>query len=286
MKVAIICSIERAPQELQYEEMGPLLAMSIRKFHPTIDIHCGIFSDKEPRDSIIEELRNWDVNIHRHIKFKDPNRTLPNYLLKTYTQYYFYKQLAKEYDYLIYLDIDLVILKPIDFNYLESRNIMIDMSKEIQYLEDDESNIDKSKDFYVNFIHIIRSSDKIEKFYKTIDETNDKYNYNSLTKLYEFHKTYLNNVYNPRICSYFPNLPINEETIFFHYDGFHECSTLNRIPDEKLKISYMEYIKSLGVDNLPDGFYQETKILENIKVLMPYILKNKPELNSWLKEYI
>jgi hypothetical protein len=298
MKPAIIFAIENSNHEPNYEYLSCLLAKSIRLFHKDVDIYCGVFSDKSLSKQTINILERLNVKIVHHIHFKKTHSELPNCLIRLFCQYYFYTNLQDKYEYLIYLDVDILLLKPINFNYMSSikNNILTyDWPKENLYLEEksikeqstNQIDFDIDSNFYLNIVNIISKSTGhiIEKTWESINIKTDINNYNWNVKYNSIvDSSNVKKIHNSRIVAFFPNLPVTDETVFFHYDGIHERSTLNRIKDiSPVYSKYMEYINEFGIIYDSDGLYYEKYILNNFTELFPYIIKNKSPYNRWLK---
>lgn len=296
MKPAIIFTAENSLHEDHFEKMACLLAYSIRYFHEDISIYCGVFSDKVLTERTKEGLRQLNVTIVEDIIFRDNKIKPKNYMNRSYCQYYFYKNLLHEHDYLIYLDIDIVLLKPINFTEMSKLGegiITYDYPKEAIYWDNkmiklettgiEELNIDDK--LYFNFIAVINEHNGyiFEDVWKNIcgsDTLNLKF-MTEFSKIIE--KSKINRARNPNFAAWYPHLPVTDDTIFFHYDGLHEAGTLNRLKGiTPLHDVYVAYIHEMGIEIDSPGFYYEKICLNRLKELVPIFLKNPPGYNKWL----
>lgn len=297
MNPAIIFTAEHSLHEDHFEKMACLLAYSIRYFHEDINIYCGVFSDKVLTERTKERLRQLDVTVVEDIIFKDNTIEHKNYMNRSYCQYYFFKNLLCSHDYLIYLDIDVILLKPIDFlemSKLGGSIITYDYPKEAIYWDNkmiqsettgiEELNIDDK--LYFNFIAVINEHNGyiFEDVWKGILDF-DSYNLKFMTDFSKIvERSRINRVQNPNFAAWYPNLPVTDDTVFFHYDGLHEAGTLNRLKGRTpLHDVYVAYIREMGIEIESPGFYFEKIYLNMLKELVPIFLKNPPGYNKWLK---
>lgn len=311
MKPAIILAVERGKHEDNYEKLACLLVYSIRLFHKGINIYCGIFSDNTITEQTRENLQQLDVTIMEDIIFKDNNikqsitlkgNTIEytNYMNRSYCQYYFSEKLLNKYDYLIYLDIDVVLLKPINFLELSKLGksiITYDYPKEAVYLDNQSiqsettgvEELDIDDDLYFNFIAVINKYNK--HIFKGAWENICNFKTYSLKFMTEFSASIkrerIDRVKNPNFAAWYPHLPVTDETVFFHHDGFHERGTLNRLKGiTSLHETFTEYLHNIGIEELKSaGWYYEDLVLNMLKdkTILPIILKNPPHYNQWLK---
>lgn len=310
MKPAIILAVEQGKHEDSYEELACLLAYSIRHFHKDIDIYCGVFSDNVITEQTRENLQHLDVTIVEDIIFKDSdikqsivlkNNTIKytNYMNRSYCQYYFSKKLLDSHDYLIYLDIDIVLLKPINFlelSMLGKSVVTYDYPKEAIYLDNQSvqsetigvEELDIDGELYFNFIAVINKHNK--HIFESVWNNIHNFKTYNLKFMTEFSNTInrekINRVENPKFAAWYPHQPITDDTVFFHHDGFHERGTLNRLKDiTPLYEIYIDYLNKIGVKLNSSGWYYENKVLNMLKdrIALPIILKNPPDYNRWLK---
>jgi hypothetical protein len=100
-----------------YEKMAIALVTSIREHMPNIDVYCGCFTNNRISDYAKKHFVNLNVNIIEDPIFNNVDSPLTALFLRSFTKHYFANQLLKQYDYLIYSDVDVLILKPLKFKF-------------------------------------------------------------------------------------------------------------------------------------------------------------------------
>lgn len=114
-KYAIVFSSENKSDDREKMAMG--LAYSIRKHMPDVDVYCGNFTNNAPSIEARLWFRKHNITLVTDKIFdidKDDNSVM---FLRTFTQDYFARMLLDQYDFLVYVDIDVVFLKPLEFNF-------------------------------------------------------------------------------------------------------------------------------------------------------------------------
>ena len=106
-KTAVIFALDNSNNEPKYEAMSVLLVKSILEYSPSMDIYCGVFTQRTPGDRVEMLLKDAQVNMVYDPKFIVEKDSI-NYFLRNYCCYYFSHEhnLLEEYDKLIYLDMD------------------------------------------------------------------------------------------------------------------------------------------------------------------------------------
>ena len=100
-----------------YEKMAVGLADSIRQHMPDIDVYCGCFTQHTLSDWAKKHLNKYNVTLCEDTVFPDLKPATYNLFLRHFTKHYFAKKLLDDYDYLVYIDIDAIILRPIEFPF-------------------------------------------------------------------------------------------------------------------------------------------------------------------------
>lgn len=139
------------------EKMAIVLAKSIREHHPTVDIYCGSYTSH--RLSLLARawLENIGVKIHENVIFKNTHLFYNTMFLRSYTKHYFGK-LLDQYDYLIYMDIDSLLLKPVKFNFDPREPIVVvdSMPEWVKNFQRTYTNIPEGN-LYYNWMDVINS---------------------------------------------------------------------------------------------------------------------------------
>lgn len=100
-----------------HEKMAIGLAYSIRQFHKDVDIYCGNFTNNTVSEYAQKWFKALNVNYVNDVQFTNIGNNDSYCFLRTYCKDYFAKQLLGQYDYILYLDTDVVQLNPIQFNF-------------------------------------------------------------------------------------------------------------------------------------------------------------------------
>lgn len=132
MSNAIIFSVENKHNKTvhsegssTYEKMAIGLVTSIREHMPNVDIYCGCFTTNKLSKFARKHLENLNVNIVEDPIFENVESSLTAMFLRSFTKHYFATKLLRQYDYLIYSDIDVVVLKPLKFNFNPTEPLVV-----------------------------------------------------------------------------------------------------------------------------------------------------------------
>jgi len=125
MKYAIVFSAENkvvldqldSNASSPYEKMAIGLAYSIRQHHTDVDVYCGNFTNNKLSKYAQQWFSKLDVNYVEDIVFNNIGSDDSFCFLRTFCKDYFAKTLLDTYDYLIYLDLDVIQLNPIKFDF-------------------------------------------------------------------------------------------------------------------------------------------------------------------------
>lgn len=262
-KQAFILSVDDNPNEENYQMMALLLIKSIIDTNPNCDIYCGIFTDRFPT-SVIKEIEKHypEVNIHINIVFPDTQLNQSNYFLRNYTCWYFADKLLGDqpkYEQLIYIDMDAIVLKKIDFALEPNAVIVEEVPESIKLTEEKYIGVVKHQLFY-NWWTIITSSNKYiwDINYEDINLLLGK------NSCIEISKRILDNVkkgnlkiIDQTMGAYYPKHELTPESILFHYDGFIDSGSFWRLKEfnKKLFKKYRLYAELIGLINNNDVEY-------------------------------
>lgn len=100
-----------------YEKMAIGLSDSIRQHMPNVDVYCGNFTHHTLSDSFKSHLKRYNINICEDLIFPNLTPATYNLFLRSFTKDYFAKKLLGQYQYLVYVDIDVLVLKPFEFSF-------------------------------------------------------------------------------------------------------------------------------------------------------------------------
>ena len=100
-----------------YEKMAIGLSDSIRQHMPAVDVYCGNFTHHTLSDSCKSHLNRYNINICEDLIFPNLTPSTYNLFLRSFTKDYFAKKLLSQYQYLVYIDIDVLVLKPFEFSF-------------------------------------------------------------------------------------------------------------------------------------------------------------------------
>ena len=120
---AIVFSVENK-KKLNYEKLSIILSTSIREHLPDIDVYCGCFTSNTISDETKKHLKKLNVNIQEFDIFNERDGD-DSFYLRLYTKYFFSKTLLNSYDYLVYVDVDTLFLKPLNFDFDPLDNIVL-----------------------------------------------------------------------------------------------------------------------------------------------------------------
>jgi len=245
-----IISIDVNPAEENYQELAVLLAYSLKMSQiSNYRLICGLFTNRKPSDHIIKLLKRYNVEIVTDLKFTFHNREVP-YYLRHYTSYYF----SKIYNNFMYLDLDVLVLKPLDdiykkdIMYLEKIPDDI-ILKEVKYVP----GIDKLKyPIYYNWYQMIN---QYNRFLYDMD-------YNlflkhkecdlEISRRIDKYKNIINTVPQTK-GAYYPKHKL-DNSYLFHYDGFINSGTLYKLEEydplyyKKIKL-FLKHILKIELKN-------------------------------------
>jgi len=108
-----------------YEKMAVGLADSIRQHMPDVDVYCGSFTHHILSDWAKSHLAKYRITVCEDLIFNDLRPATYNLFLRNFTKHYFAKKLLDTYDYLVYIDIDAIVLRPFEFSFDPTSPIVV-----------------------------------------------------------------------------------------------------------------------------------------------------------------
>ncbi len=236
-KQAFIFAVDDNPNEENYSKMALLLIQSILDSNPGVDIHCGVFTDRISSGVVHQiETQYPDVNVHVNIVFSEETSEGSNYFLRNYCCWYFGENVLQNYDQLIYIDIDALVLKEMDF-ILEPDSIIVEeVPDNIKLLEEQYTGKVQGP-LYYNWWTIVTPSNKFvwELDYFNSDIIKEKQSCIEVSKRIATSNL---NIIHQDIGAYYPKHKLTKASKLFHYDGFIDSGSFWRL--KKLKI-YKKY---------------------------------------------
>jgi hypothetical protein len=270
-KFAIVFSYENKAENTvdvtlstAHEKMAMGLSYSIRQHMPDIDVYCGSFTNHRISEYAKPWFKKYNINLVEELLFTDIGKLDSYMFLRTFTKDYFAKRLLDKYDYIIYLDIDVIMLAPISFTFNPTSPIILTETMpdwitrwHSKHLTDFTGNL------YYNWVDIINSHNSyifnldFTDPYVLTEHNADKLVSNridasSLEKIEQDIGGY-------HTC-FKPPKPYH---LFYHYDSFSEAGSLYALK----KTHPLEYKKYFGlfehVLNTPirnkEGYWEEIK---------------------------
>ena len=110
-KFAIVFSVENKSHDnsfCSYQKMAVGLAYSIRQYEKDIDIYCGDFTNNKINKEALYWLDKFNVKYVNETFFNNIGKNDSFCFLRTFCKNYFAKTILDNYDFLIYLDVDVV----------------------------------------------------------------------------------------------------------------------------------------------------------------------------------
>lgn len=255
MKQAVIFALEASNYEPNYEKMAVLLARSLRDTNSEIDIYCGLFTNRKPCEGTLHRLELMGVKIVDDTQFKTDANSV-NYFLRNYCCYYFSNKmdLLVEYDRLIYLDIDVIVLDKLDFD-IPNNSILVEhvpdkiVQKEKEYIGE------VNYPLYYNWVSVITTQNK-----NVFD-----IDYSSCTYMKESDKQVSQNITDSNLTivdqtigAYYPKHQLTKTSKLFHYDGFIDSGSFYKLEEHNpalFKKYWLYATKAIGLELNNDKGY-------------------------------
>ena len=108
-----------------YEKMAVALADSIRVQMPNVDVYCGSFTEHTLSNWTRKFFTKYNITVCEELLFPDLKPATYNIFLRSFTKHYFAKKILDQYDYLVYIDIDALVLKPFEFSFDPTSPIVV-----------------------------------------------------------------------------------------------------------------------------------------------------------------
>jgi hypothetical protein len=254
---AIIFTFEKT----QYagDKSSVLLAASIKNTMPDVDVYCGLFTNNTPDTPILENLTKLGVNIVSAIQ-DFPGKSPMNMFLRSYAKYYFANDLLDKYDYLVYIDVDALFLKPLVFDFDPTQPfVLVDkMPDWVKRFESTYTHL-PNENIYYNWIDIINQHNKhlYDLDYKDpniqFEKTSDiivsrRIDESNLPKIQQ------------TIGAYHCLHPLTEDSQVIHYDSFEDDGSFINLkythPDKYSRYSILlEKVLNVKVTNV-EGIWE------------------------------
>ena len=262
-KFAIVFSVENKGQGpfVDFEKMAVVLATSIRNCMPSVDSYCGVFTQRYISPSVENHLARLNVNLIYDNLFNSNTRPV-DLFLRSFTKHYFANKLLDQYEYLVYIDVDALFLKPLEFDFDPTGPIALvdEMPDWVKNFENTYTNTGDSSRLYYNWIDIINQHnryifdlnyhDKTTVFEKNTDVIISKrINDSGLQKIQQ------------TVGAYHCLHPLTLESQVMHYDDFTASGSLINLqlvrPDIYMQYSMLiEHVLGQKITNQV-GFWEE-----------------------------
>ena len=243
--------------------MAMLLAHSIRQHMPKIDVYCGSFTNHQPSKLAIDWFKNCNVNLIQDPVFNNIGEDDSYTFLRTFTKDYFAKKLLGQYDFLVYLDIDAVLLKPLSFDFNPmSPMVLVEPMPDWILKFHAQHLVGFTGNLYYNWISIINGYN--EHLY-SLDFNNPQVLYQHTAD-----KMVSNNIDNSNLSiieqhmgGYHCFKPLTQDHQLYHYDAFAEDGTFTAIekvyPKTYQKYRFIvEHVLNIKINNKP-GYWESIR---------------------------
>lgn len=92
---------------------------------PTVDVYCGSFTNNRLSAYAKNHFNNLNVKIEEWSIFDGITTPLTAMFLRSFTKHYFANRLLDKYDYIVYSDVDVLCLKPIEFDFDPTGKVIV-----------------------------------------------------------------------------------------------------------------------------------------------------------------
>ena len=219
MKYCIVFCVFKSCENQEY--FSEVLVESLKETNPDIPLYC-LLNIHEIDFRLINYLR-LNTNIVYNKKDYKNSIDLENNYLRNYCCYYFSHvyDLTNEYDYVIYVDIDVIFLNKIHFTLPEDCLYVEEMPDEIKKFDLNYS----FEHIFFNWIDVITKQNKfIHRF------NNNYYNYAEREYSQEVLKSGFKLISQP-LGAIYPYKPLSKSSICFHYDDVNKFSYFSKLKD-------------------------------------------------------
>lgn len=266
---AIIFSVENKHEggspdrSSTYEKMAIALTKSIRQHMPDVDVYCGCFTNNTLSDFAKQHFAQNNINVYEDMQFAKIGKDDSYMFLRSFTKHYFATRLLSRYDYLVYVDIDVLFLKPIEFDFDPASDVAL---------------VDTMPDWVVDFLSEYMEPLNVPLLYNWLDVVN-KYNQHVFDMNYadpailkdhmadivvsqRLHDSDLKLI-EQQIGGYHCVKPLTDKSVAYHYDSLGYAGSLYHLKPLYPKV-YKQY-KMLfeKVLNVPitnqEGYWEEVR---------------------------
>jgi hypothetical protein len=260
-KFSIIFTTENRNLESELEKMSVVLATSIRTTMPDVDIYCGVFTDNKLSYNIVSHLENLNVKIINDNIFY--NVKTDNLFLRPFCQKYFAEKLLDQYEYLVYIDVDCIFLKPLEFNFDPTEPIVLvdHMPKWVKAFESTYTKVTNDA-LYYNWISIVNNHNK-HIFDLDYTDPNILFEKNADIAISKSIENSSLEKIQQTIGAYHCLHPVTLDTQVIHYDDFMEDGSLLNLRPLYLN-TYIKYkllienVLGVKIRNV-DGYWEKIK---------------------------
>jgi hypothetical protein len=108
-----------------YEKMAIALSRSIRQCMPDVDVYCGCFTNNILSGLARKYFKQYSIEIIEDLCFDNIGDDDSYMFLRSFTKHYFATRLLDHYHYIVYVDVDVLFLRTIEFNFDPTSNICL-----------------------------------------------------------------------------------------------------------------------------------------------------------------
>lgn len=211
MSTAYVFSLSDNADERNYSYMALMLVKSIKDACSDADVYCGIFTNHPPPDSVIRSLEQ-SCTIVKDVQLQVSGND--DYFLREYTCWYFSHvlDLTKQYNKVVYTDIDVLHFKPIPD--LTSNEIYAEPMPEI--VKKEELLYNKETVFF-NWLNVLTPTNKAA------------WEIDFSTRRNDAERAFTENIerlglmpIKPTFGAIYPVRPLTYDSSCFHYDNFEQ----------------------------------------------------------------
>jgi len=224
-----------------YEKMAIGLAYTIRLQMPEVDVYCGSFTNNQLSNEAQKHFNNLNVKIISTNDFLNLGKDDSYMFLRTYTKDFFAKKILKNYDFLLYVDVDTVFLNPVNFNFDPTEKIILTETMpnwvknyHKEFLQGFHGNL------YYNWVDIINhhnshifdfnwNEDEIKLHHMADRLVSERIAKSNLTKIEQ------------NFGGYHFIKELNKDSIIYHYDSFDSSGSLYNLKKYH-SLNYRKYL--------------------------------------------
>ena len=232
---------------------------------PDVDVYCGNFTNNKLSDSAKNWFNKYNVNVIDEQKFYDIGPQDSYMFLRTFTKDFFAKKLLDDYDYIVCLDVDVIALKPFEFDFNPlSPIVLVQTIPQWGRNYHAEHLVDFTGNLYYNWVDIINQHNR---YIFELDWTDPyvlhKHNADKITSN-KIDQSCLT-IMEQDIGGYHCLTHLKQHHLMYHYDAFKESGSLYNLKPLFFNDyqKYMRILKTiLNVDVTNQEGYWENIIKE------------------------